>query len=71
MGKATALILKIYGKNHPTYAHALITLATIQSKTKWNEQASKNFKTAVQIIQTRSRQWPYRIIPRQMEGARF
>ncbi|MFN8280228.1 MAG: CHAT domain-containing tetratricopeptide repeat protein [Saprospiraceae bacterium] len=50
--KATALILKIYGKNHPTYAHALITLATIQSKQNENEQASKNFKTAVQIIQT-------------------
>ncbi len=50
--KATNLILKIYGKNHPTYAKVLITLATIQSKQNENDQALKNYKSAVQILQT-------------------
>ncbi len=50
--KATALILKIYGKNHPTYAEVLITLANIQSKQNGNEQALKNYTSAIQILQS-------------------
>lgn len=50
--KATGLVAKIYGKNHPTYAKVLVTLAGLQSKQNNETEALKNYKSAAQIIQS-------------------
>ncbi len=49
--KAVHLTATIYGKTHPIYAGALISLATIQSKQNHNDQAKLNYEDAIRIIQ--------------------